>query len=114
MNRKILNVISKKQNIIYNAYNDIMKSPSDFILKLSKIKVTRELVDLLFGKGTKIKQVKVSINGTSVCIEIPHYEYYITESTIRYYSCSTPEHITNAFAIVRYIDNLVNKPHRYE
>ena len=86
--------------------------PNDFILKLSKIEVTRELVDLLFSKGTKIKQVKVSINespfyGISVCIEIPHYEYCITESTIRYYSCSAPEHITNAFAIVKYIDNYI-------
>jgi len=87
-------------------------NPSEFILKLSKIEVTRELVDLMFDSLTEISEVKIDgcdypANEFYVIISTERELYEIDEKNISYWSYGVVSKIKNVFAIVRYIDNYI-------
>lgn len=85
---------------------------NDFILKLSKIEVTRELVDLLFGEHTTQEDVEIEIseyptNEFCVVFKTKRARYEIDENTIMYWYCGSLEAVNNVFKIASYIDNYI-------
>jgi len=87
-------------------------NPSEFILKLSKIEVTRELVDLLFGEHTTQEDVEIEIseyptNEFYVVFKTKRERYEMDENTIMYWYCGDLEAVNNVFKIASYIDNYI-------
>lgn len=83
---------------------------------LSKMTITEEFAKLLFGDNFDMQNININSElrfaFNDKCVSITHeYEaYYFAENgEIDYQLTSQTEPLKNAFQIVRYIDNYLNK-----